>query len=187
MSVRKPRRERPPLNAATLDELALHYVGRFATTRAKLKSYLSRKVRERGWGDGSGPDLEMLVERFARSGYVDDAGYALSKSRSLTARGYGKQRVVQSLRVAGVRDDDGADARAHADAEAVTAALRYARRKRIGPYAAVQADIRERQKALAAMVRAGHNFALGRAIVELAPGEEPDEELLREAAGRSTD
>ena len=187
MSVRKPRRERPPLNAGTLNELALRYVGRFATTRAKLKSYLSRKVRERGWGDGPGPDLEMLVERFAASGYVDDAGYALSKSRSLLARGYGKQRVVQSLRVAGVGDDDGAEARAHADQEAVTAALRYARRKRIGPYAPAQADMAARQKALAAMVRAGHNFTLSRAVIDLPAGEEPDEDVLKNAAGRSTD
>jgi regulatory protein len=129
----------------------------------------------------------MLVERFAASGYVDDAGYALSKSRSLLSRGYGKQRVEQSLRVAGVGDDDGAEARAHADQEAVTAALRYARRKRIGPYAAAQADMAARQKALAAMVRAGHNFTLSRAVIDLPAGEEPDEDVLKDAAGRSTD
>ncbi len=165
----------------------MRYVGRFATTRAKLKTYLARKVRERGWSEGQGPDLDVLAERFATSGYVDDAGYALSKSRSLTARGYGKQRVVQSLRIAGVGDDDGAEARAHADHEAVTAALRFARRKRVGPYATAQADPRDRQKALAAMVRAGHNFTLRRAIVSLAPGEQPDEEGLAEAVGRSAD
>ena len=184
MSVRKPRRERPPLDGQALNELGLRYVGRFATTRAKLKSYLARKVRERGWGDGPAPDLEGLTERFAASGYIDDASFALSRSRTLTARGYGKQRVMQSLRVAGVQEDDGAEARAHADREAVAAALRYARRKRIGPHAAAQPDQRDRQKALAAMVRAGHSFALSRAIVDLAPGEEPDEQALSEVAGR---
>ena len=29
--------------------MALAYVGRYATTRAKLASYLGRKLRERGW------------------------------------------------------------------------------------------------------------------------------------------
>jgi len=184
MSVRKPRRERPPLDGQALNELALRYVERFATTRAKLISYLMRKVRERGWSDRQEPDLEDLAGRFAASGYIDDAGYALSKSRSLTARGYGKQRVVQSLRVAGVEENDGQEARAHADREAVGAALRFARRRRIGPHAAGLSQPSDREKALAAMVRAGHSFALSRAIVDMAPGEEPDEQALAEACGR---
>ena len=58
------RKPRPPLNGETLNELALAYVGRFATTRAKLRSYLTRKVRERGWYDGPAVDLEVLAERF---------------------------------------------------------------------------------------------------------------------------
>src|SRR5678816_4043514 len=104
------RKPRPPLDAAKLNELALAYVGRFATTRAKLKTYLARKVRERGWDGGSAIDLEALAERFAEQGYVDDAAYALSKSRSLTGRGYGLRRVDQSLRMAGVEDEDAAPA-----------------------------------------------------------------------------
>ena len=36
-----------PLDAARLDELALAYVARFATSRAKLLRYLARKVRDR--------------------------------------------------------------------------------------------------------------------------------------------
>ena len=187
MSVRKPRRERPPLDGRALNELALRYVGRFATTRAKLISYLARKVRERGWGEGPLPDLEGLAEQFAANGYIDDASYALSKSRTLTARGYGKQRVVQSLRIAGVDEDDGQEARAHADQEAVAAALRFARRKRIGPHGTGHGDPRDRQKALAAMVRAGHSFGLSRVIVALPPGEEPDQQALAEAAGRNSD
>ena len=31
-------------------------------------------------------------------------GYALAKSRALTGRGYGKRRVVEALRVAGVEE-----------------------------------------------------------------------------------
>ena len=81
----KARRAPPPLERAALQELALRYVGKYATTRAKLRAYLSRKLRERGWDGAREPDLEALAERFAELGYVDDAAYALSKSRSLTA------------------------------------------------------------------------------------------------------
>lgn len=181
------RRARPPLDSAKLDELALAYVGRFATTRAKLRAYLARKLRERGWNGGSEPDLEAIAERLAGHGYIDDAGYALTKSRALSGRGYGKRRLLTALRAAGVADEDGAGARAHADAAAVEAALRFSERRRLGPFALRRADDpRDREKALAALVRAGHSFALARAIVALAPGEEVDAEALAEHAGRES-
>ena len=59
------------------------------------------------------------------------------------------------------------------------AALRYARRRRVGPFATAEADPRQREKAIAAMVRAGHSFALSRKIASLSPGE-VDEEKLRD-------
>ncbi|HYZ48955.1 MAG TPA: RecX family transcriptional regulator, partial [Sphingomonas sp.] len=38
-----------PLDAPALERFALRYVERYATTRARLADYLSRKLRERGW------------------------------------------------------------------------------------------------------------------------------------------
>jgi len=177
------RRAPPPLDEQRLNELALRYAGRFATTRAKLSSYLKRKIRERGWTGERAADLEAIANRFADLGYIDDAGYALAKSRALTGRGYGKRRVVDALRVAGVDESDGEAAREHADTEAVTAALRFAERRKLGPYARISAsDPRDREKALAAMVRAGHGFGLARAIVSLAAGAEIDADALAELA-----
>ena len=177
----KARKTRPPLDPDSLNALALRYVGRFATTRAKLRSYLARKLRERGWAGGSPADPDAIAEQFARQGYVDDAAYALAKSQSLTGRGYGTRRVAQSLKAAGIDEPDGAEARHHAERNAVRAALRFAERRRIGPFAARAAsDPREREKALAAMVRAGHGFGLAKAIVALPPGAEADEAELGE-------
>lgn len=169
----------PALDEAKLNELALRYVGRFATTRSKLRSYLSRKVRERGWDGAREPDFEAIANRFAELGYVDDSSYALAKSQSLTGRGYGKRRVLESLRAAGVEEDESLAAREHADLEAVSAALRYARRRRIGPFASEAAtDPIQRRKALAAMVRAGHGFDLAKTVISLAPDEEVDLDQL---------
>jgi regulatory protein len=163
------------------------YVGRFATTRAKLARYLSGKVRERGWDGAQDPDYGAIVERCAKNGFVDDAAFALSKARALSGRGYGKARVVQTLRAAGVGDEESRPARALADDEAVEAALRLARRKRIGPYAAGPMEREARERALAAMIRGGHSFGLAKAIVALEPGAEPDLALLAEAAGQQID
>jgi regulatory protein len=170
----RPPRDPVPLDPGRLQELALRYVGRYATTRAKLRQYLVRKIRERGWAGDGAPDLDRLADRFAEIGYVDDAAYALAKSRSLTARGYGKRRLVDQLRHAGVDEADRMEATTYADNEAVGAALRLAQRRRIGPFATQAADPQQRQKWIAAMVRAGHGFALAKAISGLQPGEEID-------------
>ena len=171
MTARTASRKTPrPLDEARLEELALAYVGRFATTRAKLASYLARKLRERGWAAPRAPATEALVEKLAGLGYVDDAAYALAKARSLGSRGYGRRRVSLALRQAGVGEDDGRAAEDNARAEAVTAALLFARRKRIGPFALEKTDPRDRERSLAAMLRAGHDFALARRVLDLAPG-----------------
>ena len=171
----RQRRTRPPLDKGRLDELALAYVGRFATSRAKLRSYLQRKVRERGWNGDQPADPGAVAERLAGLGYVDDRAFAAMKGRALTARGYGAGRVGAALRAAGIAEDDGAEARKAAEAAADASALRFAKRRRIGPYAAVAASDRAvRDKAVAAMLRAGHRIDIARRIIAMRPGEGPD-------------
>lgn len=183
LTKRGPRQRE--LNDSSLQELALFYVGKYATTRAKLRAYLARKIRERGWeGDGT-PNLDRLINRLAGLGYVDDAAYALSKSRALSARGYGKQRLAQKLRLDGVEEKDRTAADAHADEQSVTAALRFAERRRLGPFANAAPDPRQREKWIATLVRAGHGFGLARAIAAIAPGASFDVDALLEHVHRS--
>jgi regulatory protein len=177
------RVEAAPLDRKRLEDMALRYVGRFATTRAKLRSYLMRKLRERGWDGAGEPDLDALAGRLAELGYIDDAAYAMSKAQALSARGFGKRRLDEKLRHAGVAEEDGAAAREHAGAQAVDAALRFAERRKIGPFASAIPDPKQREKALAAMIRAGHPFGLARAIIRLGPGEQIDQGELREQSG----
>jgi regulatory protein len=174
------RRQRPPLDSRRLEETALRYVGRYATSRAKLRAYLARKIRERGWDGERDPDLDGITQRFAELGYVDDRAYAMAKAQALTGRGFGKRRVEERLRIAGIGEDDGADAKSHAENHALDAALHFARRRRFGPFAASEADAKQREKVIGAMVRAGHSFALSRAIAELRPGAEIDRDALAE-------
>ena len=165
------KRPARPLDSNRLEEMALRYVGRFATSRAKLAAYLARKVRERGWEADDPPPIEALVERFARNGYVDDAAFAAMKQRDLTARGYGSRRVGQALHAAGIGEEDRARALEAAEQERVAAALRFAARRRLGPYAATRIDDpAARQRALAAFARAGHDFTLAARILDTAPG-----------------
>ena len=176
----KPKRhnqERPPLDSEGLERLALFYVGRYATTGAKLKTYLARKVRERGW-EGPAPDLEALVERFKSLGYIDDGAFAAARAASLQRRGYGERWVAQALQAEGIGEEDAAEAKAQAREAALAAALRFAERKRIGPFAAEAPDREGRHKAFAAMMRAGHPLEVVRRVLNASPGEIPDSDNI---------
>ncbi len=166
----------PPLDAQRLERLALFYVGRYAVTRAKLIAYLVRKVRERGWEGEGAPQTESLADRFVALGYIDDAAFATARAGALGRRGYGVRRVDQALRADGIGEGDSAEALEEAREGAWAAALRFATRKRIGPFAAERPDRPGREKAFAAMLRAGHPMDLARRLIDAAPGIVPDEE-----------
>jgi regulatory protein len=182
-----PRRERRlarPLDAARLQDLAVAYVARFATTGAKLERYLARKLRERGWeGEGEGePDLAGLAARLSELGYIDDAAYASAKAGSLLRRGYGPRRVARVLTEAGVSEDM-RQGLASEEGALRRAALALARRRGFGPFGAAPPDRVLREKQLAAMLRAGHTLDSAREMVDATTRQaaerwaaEPDEE-----------
>lgn len=164
-----------PLTRADLETLALGYAARYATSRARLGAYLTRKLKERGWADAQPPDTEALVERLARNRYVDDGAFAAMRGGALTRRGYGPRRVAEALRAAGIEEAERSAAVTEARQEAWRAAEHLARRKRIGPFAAAPADPDQRRRQLAAFLRAGHDMAVARAWIDARPGELPDD------------
>ena len=175
-SRRTRRSRRGPLDASGLRDLAFSYVAKFATTGAKLETYLQRKIRERGVAtDPDGRELQLdiagLVAQFVARGYVDDEAYARAKSRDLAARGYGARRVEQALWAAGVEDRVRSD-QAPSIAAQRRAAMVMARKRGFGPFANSDRtdtlDPKLRDKHIAAMLRAGHDFEIVRFIVHSA-------------------
>lgn len=167
----REKRAIPPLDKAALDRLALRYVERFSTTRAKLVTYLVRKIRERGW-DGPESDPAEIAEKFAELGYIDDRAFGEARAVAMGRRGLGQRRVAGALREAGVDETDSAAITPAVQDRALETALAFAKRKRIGPYANDVADRALREKHIAAMIRGGHDFTLSRKIASLAPGQE---------------
>lgn len=169
------KRAKPPLGEAELRDLALSYAARFASTGARLEAYLMRKLRERGVaedadGRTAAVDVPALVARLVELGYVDDAAYARMRARDLGARGYGARRVEQALWAAGVDETIRADS-APGEAERRRAAVLMAQKRRLGPFGpAPEGDplaIRKaREKAVAAMLRAGHDYEHVRFILD---------------------
>ena len=161
---RKEKRPPKPLDARRLNDLALHYVARFATSAAKLADYLQRKLRERGWEGEGDPDVAALTEKFVAAGYIDDAAYARAKSGALLRRGFGARRVGQVLSAAGIAEETRVEVRA-SDAAQRRAALALASKRRFGPFGPSALDRAGRDKQIAAMLRAGHPFDFARALI----------------------
>ena len=174
---RKPARKRreyaprapKPIDAAQLQELALGYAARYATTAAKLRQYLTRKLRERVWTPADPADIDALVARIVALGFVDDRAFSASKARDLTARGFGMGRVRGALSAAGVSKDDSGAVLMPDDgtpADPFIAAIAFARRRRFGPFAhTTVADPARQRRELAAMARAGHDFGVARRVL----------------------
>lgn len=166
--------------------MALAYVARFATSAGRLRNYCRRKLRERGYvgaEDGAPPpDVDALVQRFVDRGFVDDAGFARMKAGGLARRGYGARRIGEVLRGDGIAEELRAEVMPDETGlrEAVAA---YARRRRFGPYARERlaaGDFAAREKHLAALMRAGHDHARARAVLD-ASSEHAVEDWIAEA------
>lgn len=171
-----------PLTAARLEELALAYVARFATSAGKLEAYLNRKLRERGWEGEGRPDVPAVVSRYVAAGYIDDEAWARSKSGSLLRRGYGMRRISQELGAAGITGDLREAVRPD-QAEQRRAALALARKRSFGPFGAEAPDRPRREKQIAAMLRAGHALDSARELVNAFSQEAAEEWAAQDDEG----
>ena len=159
-----PRKPPPPLDSATLDAIAVRYVERFQSSRARLLRLLNQKIRQRGWAEGGPPpDPEATADRMVALGYVNDAAFAEARARGLARRGMGAGRVRASLSAHGIdAETQGAVLEGH---DPWGAALDFARRKRLGPFGPVLDDPKLKARQLGAFARAGHPQGLARRIL----------------------
>lgn len=159
------RRRPPPLDAERLNELALAYVARFATSAARLEGYLARKLRERGWQGPREADVPALVARLVAAGYVDDAAYARARADSMARRGLGARRIDQALGAAGIAAPLREELRPE-PRTARQAAFALARKRRLGPFGPPLAERALRERQLAVLLRAGHRLDMAREVVD---------------------
>lgn len=174
-----PSRTRPvrgPLKKSSLENAALYYLERHASSVEGLRRVLVRRVdraarEERCDRQEAAAWVEEIVARFAASGLVDDKVFAEAKVASRRRRGESANRIQQALRQKGVERQivDGAlagqdgDDRAGAELEA---AWRLARRRRLGPYRPPEARQEMRQRDLGSLARAGFDRGTATAVID---------------------
>ncbi len=188
---RKQRRQRKPrkATATSLDRAALHYLGRYASSAANLRRVLMRRVERSAWAHGTDAEegaklVEDIVERFQRARLLDDLAYAEGRAQSLHRRGASLRAIRTRLVAKGVAVDDIEAALAALGEDTAdpdrTAALAYARRRRIGPWRKGERDA-FRERDLAALSRQGFSYDIARWVVGAESVEELEAELVEEA------
>ena len=170
------RRRRQPLKATPegLERSALHYLERYDSSSGHLRRLLRRKVQLSARVHGTDPEegraaIERLIARLTGLGLLDDARFARERVRSLLQRGSSAAMIRARLRGKSLPADliEAALAEQTADPgeRELRAALRYARRRRLGPFRlADRAERRERD--LAALGRQGFDYETARRVVD---------------------
>ncbi len=175
---RKKKKVPRKATAKHLENAALYYLSRFATSAENLKRVMMRKVDRSARFHGTIAEegkalVEDMIGRFMASGLLDDAAYAKSRAESLHRRGNSARVIRGKLRQKGVGDDDirtalealGDDLEDGEDPE-LAAAITLAKRRRLGPYFNGTVSDDTREKHLAALARAGFSYDIARRVVD---------------------
>lgn len=174
-----PSRAKPvrgPLKKSSLENAALHYLERHASSVEGLRRVLARRVEraareQRCEREEAAAWVEDIVARFAGSGLVDDRVFAEGKVASRRRRGESAIRIRLALRQKGVDSEviDGALAGEDGDDRAAAeldAAWRLAKRRRLGPYRVAEARADARQRDLASLARAGFDRTIATTVID---------------------
>ncbi len=169
-----------PLDETALREAALAYVARYGGTGAAVARALDRRIRR--WAEGrlsaDEPDRDAIAAEVARLraaadqvvaslaeiGAVSDRAFADSRARRLRRSGRSRRAVLAHLAARGVDAGQAAASAPEDEAAELAAALAFARRRRVGPFAATAEEMPAEAMArvLAAFGRAGFTGVIAR-------------------------
>ncbi|MHA1598149.1 MAG: regulatory protein RecX [Alphaproteobacteria bacterium] len=182
-----PRKKKPRKATATsLENAALYYLERFATSSENLRRVLMRRVdrsvrhHDTDRDEGAG-FVDDLIGRYVDCGLLDDTAYGRTQAASMNRRGKSMRAIrvwLMQKRVA----TDAIDAALQTLADVtpspdLAAAVAYARKRRLGPWRTREKDESEREKELAALARSGFSYSIAQRIVEADDTEEIEAEL----------
>jgi regulatory protein len=168
-----------------LEEWALSYLARFASSEEALRRVLLRRARRRLGTDKAALApislaVQALLGRYRERGLLDDAAYAEGRARVLSRRGASSVAIARGLRAKGIERalvQTALDTLKSEDPEPdLAAAYVFARRRRLGPFRRAATDLARERRSFA---RAGFDRRTAEAILACRDPEEI-ERLLSE-------
>ena len=173
-----PKMTKSPIETRLMSK-AVDYLGRYATSQHRLREVLGRfalrKLRKHNPNEIDAA-ISTTVTRCQTLGYLNDNAFAQNLARSHRQRGRSELGIRQRLRQHRLDDTiidvalDAADQRS-ANGE-LLAALRFAKRRRLGPFdRQPHSDEKDReaprQRQLGSLARAGFTMAVSRTVIWL--------------------
>jgi regulatory protein len=159
---------------------AIDYLGRYTSSRYKLgqilQRFASRKLTDYDAKDIAAA-IQQTIDQCSQLGYLDDWEFAVTVARSQRRLGRSQAVIRQRLRQHALCDDIIAHALAEADENSANgdlqAAIRFAQRRRLGPFAQRHRAHHQRLDAhqwkrrdLNAMARAGFSMTTSRQVLD---------------------
>ena len=169
---------RKPLHARMMNK-AIDYLGRYASSRHKLgqilQRFASRKLSDYD-ADDIAAAIQQTIDQCSQLGYVDDQQFAVTLARSERRLGRSQSMIRQRLRQHSLSDGVIAHAIAEVDQNIahgdLQAAIRFAQRRRLGPFAKRQTAHHQRlnphqwrKRDLGAMARAGFSIVISQKVL----------------------
>ncbi|HZH50571.1 MAG TPA: regulatory protein RecX [Microvirga sp.] len=167
----QPTRKIPrKVTPAYLQRAAMAYLERYSSSAENLRRVLRRKVEKRCRLRGEDPAefhdaIDEVVAKSLRSGLVDDTRYAEARVATLRRRGGSARAIQAKLAAKGIDRATVAQALESQEDDEETAALAFARRRKLGPFRPGE-RAPYRDKDMAAMARAGFRFDVARRIID---------------------
>lgn len=181
----KKKRTPRKISSRYLENAALYYLQRYATSVDNLRQVLTRKVKRSCAFHEVSPDefypqIEALLERYIASGLLNDKAYAEGRVGSLRRQGRSRQNILSKLQTKGLPRDEIEAAINRIDRETredngiepeFAAALKLARKKKIGTFnLKPQTDPllrrKEQQREMAMLARNGFSYDIAKRALD---------------------
>ncbi|PCJ99878.1 MAG: RecX family transcriptional regulator [Zetaproteobacteria bacterium] len=177
----KQHEKRPPrkISETYLHNAGLYYLERFAASKKHFIFVLTRKVK-RSCMHHTDQDYDtccamvnVIADKFERTGLLDDNLYTSGLVSSLRRKGKSRNAIISKMHMKGIAPEKTLEALETLDNEQhdntqdaeIKAALRLAKKKKLGPYFIdKEANIK---KALGVFARAGFSYQIAKSVLDM--------------------
>lgn len=156
-----------------LRNIALYYLERFESSEDNLRTVLRRRIDKYAFFDKEyNPSqaykwADEIIEECLKQNFVNDERFAEFKISSYLNSGKSRRYIEQKLKQKGVDEKIIAEIIDNSSYSELEAALNFAKKKKIGRFCEDEAKRKvNRQKDLAALVRAGFDYDVAKELLE---------------------
>jgi len=167
------RRPPPKVTARWMRSSATWYLERWPATSGRLRRVMMRKIdrslaHHGGDRDEAAELLDALIEQLTEGGWLNDERFVKARVEELRRRGGSRRAIRAKLAQQSAPRELVDDALAELqEGSERTAAVAYARRRRLGPFRLDPEQRAERRdKDLAAMARAGFSWSEASTVID---------------------